>query len=154
MLPKKATHWAAYYFTNHGILYPNAPCFSRLAYTEHEGLSPDVWRSSPSALCQTTNYDGNSRNAAFLSLPQRSATRGFGLPWASWTLRKANERDEAGDEDDEESIFKYNSSSSDKDSEEQSLGNDKDEALTMMLVTFHFWTARLTSFPVRKNYSL
>ena len=40
---------------------------------------------------------------------------------------KANERDEAGDEDDKEGVLEYDSSGSDEDSEEQPLGNDNDE---------------------------
>ena len=58
------------------------------------------------------------------------------LPWDSVSLKpakpsasKANERDEAGDEDDEEGVLEYDFSDSVEDSEERSLGiNDNDEA--------------------------
>ena len=57
-------------------------CYTTLAsctndttvHASYEGLGTNIWCCSASALCQTRDNNGKSRNPAFLPLPERGAT--------------------------------------------------------------------------------
>ena len=85
-------------------------------------MSQEIWHSSTSTLCRLDKKLRWQKLEHCLptavSLPRRSATRGFDLPLSQLNPlpSEANERDEAEDEDDKEDVLEYDSSSSDGDS--------------------------------------
>ena len=103
--------------------------------TEHEGFGTAVRQSS--VRHQTTMATAGTLPSYFY---RREVQPGDAVSLEpAEPSRKANERDEVEDEDDAEGVLKYDLSCSDEDSEEQSHGNENDEADNDVGVGDIFW---------------
>ena len=69
-------------------------------HIEHEGLGPNVWRSSPSALCQTIP------RAGMISTTEVQPGHSVFLKPAEQPAFEANEREQTGKEDNEVGFVK------------------------------------------------